>query len=252
MILEFDLGNSRCKWRLRTDHEVVARGHLLTATHFNELDIPLDLHRLSIKRVLCVSVVSEAKEREMVAWCESFLGITPEFARVAPAFGKVVNGYVEPSTLGADRWVGIVCAHNRFHNSLILVSFGTAITVDLILRCGRHLGGFIAPGINLMLSSLVNGTCRVAIDEFFSVASLQPGIATSGAVHSAVTAMLMGLVGNGITQLQEMEPESKMDIVFTGGDAGKFLSLYPEAQFLPDLTLDGLSYVFNNSKNTEQ
>lgn len=244
MILEFDLGNTRCKWRLRDDHMGIARGYLLTTAHFNELDISLIVHRAEIKKVLCVSVVSEAKERELADWCKSFLNIVPEFARAAPACAGVINGYAEPSRLGADRWVGIVCAHNRFRNSLILVSFGTAVTVDLILRDGRHLGGFIAPGINLMLDSLLHGTCRVALNEPFSATSLQVGIATSEAVHSAVTAMLKGLIDNGVTQLHKMEPESRLDIVFTGGDAGKILSLYPEAKLMPDLILDGLGYVF--------
>lgn len=252
MILEFDLGNTRCKWRLRDDQVVIARGHLLATAPFNELDISLILPRPEIKKVHCVSVVSEEKELELANWCKSFLNIVPEFARAAPVCAGVINGYAEPSRLGGDRWVGVVCAHNRFRNSLMLVSFGTAVTVDLVLRDGRHLGGFIAPGINLMLDSLLSGTCRVAIDEFFSATNLQVGIATNEAVHSAVTAMLKGLIDNGLAQLHKMEPESKIDIVFTGGDAGKFLSLYPEAKLIPDLILDGLSYVFKDPKNTEQ
>lgn len=252
MILEFDLGNTRCKWRLRDGQVQLVRGYLLTAESFGDLDILLGLYRAQIKQVRCVSVVSEGKEGDLKDWCKSFLNIVPEFVHVLPVCAGVVNGYIEPSKLGADRWVGIVCAYNRLRKALILISFGTAITVDLVLGDGRHVGGFIAPGINLMLDSLSSGTCRIVIEKSFSSSSLQAGITTYDAVHSALAAMLVGLIDNGVAQLHQLEPEVRPDIVFTGGDAGKFLQFYPEAKQMPDLVLDGLDYIFNDPKNVER
>ncbi len=252
MILEFDLGNTRFKWRLREGQTVILRGNLLTVDHFGGLEASLNLYRAQIKRVLCVSVVSEERELELVKWCNSFLSIKPEFVRVATACAGVVNGYAEPSTLGADRWLGVVCAYNRCHNSFILVSFGTAVTVDLVLRDGRHLGGFIAPGVNLMLDSLLRGTSRVTVDKVLKTPCLQVGTTTNTAVHSALTAMLIGLIDNAVIQIRKMELEAKIDIVFTGGDAEKFSLFYPEAKQMPDLVLDGISYAFNDPKNAEQ
>lgn len=252
MILEFDLGNTRCKWRVRDTQAAIVRGHLFTAGHFSELDTSLSLYRSEIKSVWCVSVVSETKEQELVDWCKSFLNITPRFARAVKACAGVISGYAEPSKLGADRWLGIVSAHNYFPGPLMLVSFGTAVTVDLVSMNGRHLGGFIAPGINLMLDSLASRTSRIAIDNFFEVTSLQVGITTNEAVYAALTVMLVGLIDSGAAQLHKMEIENNINVVFTGGDAGKFLSLYPEAKLMPDLVLDGLDYVFNDPKNAER
>lgn len=252
MILEFDLGNTRCKWRVRDNNKIIVRGYQLINISFQELDLSLNQYKALISDVWVVSVVGERLESALINWSQGFLQLSPKFARTSAVCAGVVNGYAEPLRLGADRWLGVVCCYNRLRTAFVLVSFGTAITVDLVLQNGRHVGGFIAPGINLMLDSVVQKTYGVAAEKDLGSFDLCPGTSTTEAVYSALTAMLVGLIENARTQLHELDPRGYAEIIFTGGDSDKLLPFYPGVQQIPDLVLDGLDYVFGDSKNLEQ
>ena len=61
--------------------------------------------------------------------------------------------------LGADRVCAAVGARHRFPNQDLLVfDFGTATTVNVILREGIFAGGAILPGIRMSLDALAAGT----------------------------------------------------------------------------------------------
>ena len=73
----------------------------------------------------------------------------------------------EPRSLGADRAVNAIAAHEMHAGDLIVVDFGTATTFDVVDFNGAYKGGIIAPGINLSLDALVNQTAklpRIAIE----------------------------------------------------------------------------------------
>lgn len=248
MILEFDLGNSRCKWRLRDRREIILRGAMLNKDSFDQLESQLADVRNKIKEVRVASVVGFDRENALIRWSEAFFGVTPMFARTNASCGRVRNGYTDPARLGVDRWLGIIAGYQHTQGNFIVVSFGTAITVDLVIKDGGHAGGFIAPGIALMLDSLRQKTHQVKPGECPSIFDLSPGRSTVDAVNSAVVAMLLGLIENGLEQLRELAPDEELAIIFTGGDARRILPFYPQAQHLQDLVLDGLAYIFDNPK----
>ncbi len=74
----------------------------------------------------------------------------------------LASGYAEPGQLGADRWHALLAACDLHRGEpLLVVSAGTATTVDAVRADGQHLGGVIAPGVGLMLASLAGGTARL-------------------------------------------------------------------------------------------
>lgn len=73
----------------------------------------------------------------------------------------VSNAYEEPKRLGVDRWLGIVAAYNIYGGELAVMDAGTAIKADFINKHGQHLGGYIAPGVALMMESLVAKTAKI-------------------------------------------------------------------------------------------
>lgn len=248
MILEFDLGNTRFKWRLRREREIADRGSLHISESFSELESVLEIYREQIKQVWVASVVGNIIEQSLARWSESYLSIAPEFARAEKSCGGVTNGYAEPQQLGVDRWLGIVACYQQINKAFLLVSFGTAMTADIVSENGKHVGGFIAPGLSLMLDSLQQKTRQITLDQYSELLQLQPGTSTTRAVYAGVTAMLSGLVGNGIKQLQIITSNAEFDIVFAGGDAQRALPFYPQAQLKPELVLDGLAYALDNPK----
>jgi len=251
MILEIDMGNTRLKWRVRYQQVTVIQGAIAIEESLDLLFVKIEPHRDAISVVSVASVVGEQLEKKLVEWSLGCLDVLPVFARSSAICGLVRNGYHNPHTLGVDRWLGIVAAHRLVSAACVVVSCGTAITVDLIARDGKHIGGFIAPGLSLMLDSLTSGTRQIKLDHTVAALDLSPGAATSDAVYSACAAMLTGLVDNGVRQLRRLDQSSEFQMVFTGGDAGKLLSFYPQARLVPDLVLDGLACVLDYPQQLE-
>ncbi|MFP3890228.1 type III pantothenate kinase [uncultured Ralstonia sp.] len=72
------------------------------------------------------------------------------------------NGYREPTQLGTDRWVGAVGARQLWPDTaLLLVTAGTATTLDIVTPDGLFAGGLILPGLTLMLRALSRNTAQL-------------------------------------------------------------------------------------------
>lgn len=244
MILELDMGNTRLKWRIRDRQITLTQGAVGVEESLDLLADRIDPYRREIDKVVVASVVGRTLEQNLIDWSLAYLALRPLFARSGVACGVVRNGYRETQVLGVDRWLGMIAAYKLTRKACVVVSFGTAITLDLVAQDGEHLGGFIAPGLNLMLDSLTSGTRQIQLSQPLLLLDLSPGATTSDAVYSACAAMLMGLVDNGVRQLSKHGQNLDVQMIFTGGDAGKLLPFYPKARLVPDLVLDGLGCVF--------
>lgn len=73
----------------------------------------------------------------------------------------VHNGYDDPSQLGSDRWAALIAAWHRVRGACLVVSSGTATTVDALSVTGEFLGGLILPGVELMQRSLNEATAQL-------------------------------------------------------------------------------------------
>ncbi|MBJ7552468.1 type III pantothenate kinase [Marinomonas ostreistagni] len=73
----------------------------------------------------------------------------------------VKNSYKEAHRLGVDRWLAVIAAYHEYSAPLIVLDAGTAIKADFIDEKGVHLGGYIAPGLDLMTSSLLSKTAKI-------------------------------------------------------------------------------------------
>lgn len=74
----------------------------------------------------------------------------------------VTNGYGQPAQLGTDRWAGMIGAHASYPGEhLLIVTLGTATTIEALRADGTFVGGLIAPGWSLMMRSLGEHTAQL-------------------------------------------------------------------------------------------
>lgn len=229
MILELDIGNSRVKWRTLAAGAVAARGHCTRGTP----DWPATLPQQEVEQVRVANVGGAEAAEQLTCWAQAHWGLTPGYAESLPALAGVTNGYREPARLGVDRWLALLAAWRELRAGSILVSAGTALTVDVLHDNGQHDGGYIVPGLRLMRDALVGGTSGVRLD-FAPATTLAPGHSTTEAVLHGCTAMAVALI--------ETARKEAWPVLLSGGDAAALAPwLAGTVLQRPDLVLDGLA-----------
>jgi type III pantothenate kinase len=171
--LLIDVGNSAVKWaRLAADGSVSVGGRAL---HRGGMDVSAALAGAWTdgpppRRAVGCSVASAAVVATVERAARAVGLAAIEWMTSQASFrGEVtlVNGYLDPTQLGADRWHALLGACARRPGSpLVVVNAGTATTVDCV-RAGedgsRFVGGCIAPGVRLMLESLARSTAGLPL-----------------------------------------------------------------------------------------
>ena len=122
-------------------------------------------------------------------------------------------GYNTPATLGADRIATATGAFSLFPGeSLMVVDFGTAITIDFITAQGEFSGGNISLGMRSRFESLHAMTHNLPmIEPPYIDASF--GRNTREAITSGV---ILGIIFEIEGYISRFRPEK---VIFTGGDA---------------------------------
>lgn len=173
-----DAGNTRVKFGLRRDRDYVAvpapREPAQAAFGYDDVDgiaAWLDGIGGSIASALGTNVAG-ARVQDMLDGLLAARGAAIQWQTATPSCLGLVNGYLEPTRLGPDRWLGMVgiwaCAQRPAFLTTapaptvhLLAHFGTATTLDTIDAEGRFLGGLILPGRDLMRRSLAVGTANL-------------------------------------------------------------------------------------------
>ncbi|WP_084656509.1 type III pantothenate kinase [Pandoraea norimbergensis] len=116
----------------------------------------------------------------------------------------VRNGYDTPTQLGSDRWASLIGAHAAWPGEhLLIVTLGTATTVEALRADGDYLGGLIAPGPALMLRSLAQGTAQLpTLDATMPSGGQDFARNTADAILRGCLAAQAGLVERNHAQLQ--------------------------------------------------
>lgn len=237
MILECDLGNSCCKWRVLEKSIIVKSG--VAFYPFNDQS---NFPNVNITAIKVASVQSDDINDSLKKIFLAQYSLLPQWALVQSASAGVKCGYSQPECLGVDRWLGVVAAFNNFGASIV-VDVGSAVTVDMVSEKGVHHGGYILPGAALMKKALFNDTKKVRFNQKANGSGINFGTCTQEAVESGITAAHIGVVVVAKMEADRMN-KGKAELVMTGGGA-KYLLPYLKGgfNFCPDLVLDGLRYV---------
>ncbi|MDX1817984.1 MAG: type III pantothenate kinase [Marinobacter sp.] len=235
MRLLIDAGNTRLKWRLATGDAVVAEG--LGA--FDD-DLLSGFPATSrVRRISVSTVAAEPRRQALTEYLEARFSIPVAYHWAESGRGGLVNAYEDPRRMGADRWHAMYAAWIETRSGFVVVDAGSAITVDFVDDAGRHIGGYILPGLQMMLRSLKTDAARILFDGT-PASDSTPGTTTGECVHHGVSWMLQSATERVLTDAEQMGIQR---VIVTGGDAGFLLQLGLKADYRPDLVLDGLAAI---------
>lgn len=240
MILDLDAGNSWIKWRLRREN----MGPALHAGMAASEDALLEQLGLVVMKGVQVcrlaSVRSDDEDAQLVATLSKFCPAARIVrAQVSAFFAGVDNGYDVPELLGLDRWLALLAVHHLARGkNCLLIDLGTAVTADLLSAEGKHVGGYIAPGLTLMRTQLLSCTRRIRYDAANDASpSILPGCNTRDAVEGGCLLMLRGFVQAQIT-LAKRRWEADFQVFLTGGDAKLVADELQEAEVCHEIVQD--------------
>jgi len=234
---EGDARKVRARWRIATDPRRTGDEYAVWLLQLLNIE---GVERSDITQIIFASVVPRA-DHNLTVLSQKYFGITPLFAGQGAARWRFEIDVDQPSSLGADRALNILAAHQKYGGDLIVIDFGTATKFEAIDFNGTYKGGSIAPGINLSLDALVGKTAklpRIAIraPETKSVIGRNTEDQMLIGVFWGYVAMMEGLV-----ERMRAEIGRPAQVVATGGLA----ILFDEATDMfdhvdADLTVEGL------------
>jgi type III pantothenate kinase len=238
MRLLLDLGNTRLKWAMQRGDERLASGAVAWGD-----DVIATLRAAwqaqpDVRRVLGASVVDAAREAEVGALISARFGMAPEWLQTPAEACGVRNAYAEPARLGIDRFLGLVAAQGSGRSPCVRVGVGTALTLDALAADGRHLGGLIAPGPQLMQQSLLDATARIRPAQAGQLRELADN--TADAVVSGCWQAAAALIER-FTRRMAVPLGRPPRLLLDGGDAEALLPLLDvPAELFGDSVLHGL------------
>ncbi|WP_185967997.1 type III pantothenate kinase [Thalassotalea sp. PS06] len=233
MIVLLDVGNTQIKFCQVLDNS------LSEPMSLDESQVIEQIQRLSPDKVLVCAVSNEAfcqrlEESCLESGCAYKRLLTPD------CLTQIKVGYQQPEQLGIDRWMAVVgAAQVAPRENVLVVDAGTATTIDLLSKENKHLGGWIVPGVDMMINALYQNTDKVKGD-FSRPADLGFAGNTSDNVNRGCWAMTVALIEYAVRQAAiNNVPVSK--ILLTGGN-GKVLqaNLQDDTLLCPELVFIGM------------
>ena len=229
-VLEIDAGNTRLKWRVRCGDEVLDRGALDNNSLPESFEHILPtLPKLDSAKIAVVSGLQ--KTQWLQAVIEQHCGVEVLVADVQRS-ALVAAKYPQ---LGVDRWLAIQAAAAFERGGKVVVSFGTAITVDVVDSQAVHQGGYIVPGIQLMQESLTQNTAQLKI-EGGGLGAITLGENTQQCISHGILLLVVALIKQLRAQFEGYR------FILTGG-AVSLIEPYIDGDYCvrSELVLDGLS-----------
>jgi type III pantothenate kinase len=238
MLLLIDAGNTRVKWALAHEDAESGAWQASGALFHAELDALAIILAKHQPRRAWVSNVAGASIRSQLEALLRASGMPSEsvhwFRSQAQCAG-VMNGYRDPTQLGCDRFASLIGARALFpEQALLVITAGTATTIDALDASGRFFGGMILPGLGTMAQSLALSTAQLPhVDARVSVSCFADN--TLDAIVGGCVQAQLGAIMQARAQLPEAS------CVLSGGAAEYLLPYVPApVQQVEQLVLRGL------------
>lgn len=226
-----DAGNSRLKWGVWDGEDWVTLG---SASYDN---LALFTRLLETEMPVWVASVTRPEYESRVRAALEAAALPTRWVKAEKSSGTLMNGYDDPARLGVDRWMAMLAAWGRVRGAALVVSAGTAMTLDALDPDGQFIGGLVLPGWSMMRTSLASGTAAITL-----AAGQVQGFPTNtpDAVESGVMVALCGAIERQYRALRDKVGAAPACLI-TGGDAARIVPhLLITSTSVPALVLEGL------------
>ncbi|WP_420458335.1 type III pantothenate kinase [Neolewinella sp.] len=237
--LVIDIGNSGAKAACFAGDELLPPVVRLT----DESDwtaIAERVTNLGVRNILYATVANVPDRRWLENWKASGIGV---FALDRSRPLPFASDYSTPGTLGQDRIAAVAGTLGRLHTARLVVDAGSCVTLDLVDRHDRYLGGNISPGIGMRLRAMHEQTARLPLVAA-GVPDATVGRSTEQALRHGGQLGVVYEIEGLYRRLLPAHPDLRL--VLTGGDAPLLLSHFSlEVLHLPHLVLCGLNQILS-------
>jgi type III pantothenate kinase len=153
-------------------------------------------------------------------------------------YSKIIKIKAKKKQIGSDRIANAIGSYYTYKSDCIVLDFGTATTFDVINR-GTYLGGIIAPGVNISLSTLIKKADQIPPFTLKKISKVV-GNNTLSALRSGFYWGYAGMIEN-ILRLIKKETKRSYIIILTGGYSSLFKNSIKSKVFIDeDITMKGL------------
>jgi len=220
--LAVDAGNTNISFAL-FEGQTIKIGWDIPTVNYSRAKLSGYLKKRTITAAFICSVVPQINKK-LCADIKQIKGVKPA------VIGKdiivpIKSLYRKPQQLGQDRLVNAYAARMIYQKPIIVVSCGTAITIDAVSKDKTYLGGLIMPGLNLLLTVLNEKTARLPLIKLAAPGGLF-GRDTKSSILNGVVLGTAGAVDNLIKKIK-LELNSNALVVGTGGGI-RLLSKFTE------------------------
>jgi type III pantothenate kinase len=196
------------------------------------------------ERILACNVAGEPGQEALTAAIRAW-GLVPQWVTATRQAYGVSNCYAHPEKLGPDRWAALVAAHAMEQGDALVISLGTAMTVDWLRANGEFVGGMIIPGLRLMREALAQGTEGVGYQQGRTT---KFACNTADAVETGLASALSGALRQARQTVMDATGQAPVCLI-TGGDGAWLASkLDFPLTVVPDLVLEGLALMASRNE----
>mgnify|MGYP000786591302 FL=1 len=243
MNLVVDIGNTLVKLAVFDRGEIVFQ-RCVERLHPSMLGELLEGRRAA--KAVVASTRGEADD--VIETVRPYADYLLEFTSQTPV--PVANAYHTPETLGRDRLAAAVGATVLYPGrNVLIVDFGTAVTIDLVTADNTFRGGCISPGVTMRFRALHDYTAKLPLCAATGGEGLS-GLTTEEAIELGVMNGIAFEIEGYVTRMRE-----KIDglrVIFTGGDAKFFVKRIKNTIFANcNLVFCGLNRILEHNASEE-
>ena len=245
-LLLVDAGNTRIKWALADANPAAPLGRWKSSGSVVRGQVESLAEAwaaLEIGRVLASNVAGP----EVRASLENMLAarnLAPQWQASRAELAGIRNAYRQPTQLGSDRFCSAIGAHAMFPDqALLVVTCGTATTIDAITADGVFRGGLILPGFGLMAAALARHTAQLPEVEPQSETALFADNTEEAIIAGCMAAQAGAIERAYAGFMQEHPGEATLCLISGGAGAAIAAQLAVPHRHVDNLVLPGLQTI---------